>query len=151
MQGCLEAWSVTRVLAVVLKHKVMFLHSALCCIFDPFYYQKQCHKFYVNLQIERTGSTYIPQLVQIVKVVPLLRLICDLLVLYFVQWSPVLLSSTLQRLERIYDCCTGPFPYSGVYQVLELLTWDDPGLISPLFTATLYPELGWKISHFPWY
>lgn len=85
-------------LAVDLKHKVKFLHSALCCVFDPFYYQKQCHKYYVNLQIERTGPAYVPQLFQIVKVVPLLSLLCDLLVLYFVQWSPVLLSSTLQRL-----------------------------------------------------
>lgn len=64
----------------------------------------------------------ISQLYQIVRVVPLLSLLFDLLVLYFVQWCPVLLSSILQRLERTYVCFIGPFPYSGIYQIMELLT-----------------------------
>lgn len=73
----------------------------------------------------------------------------DLLVFYFVRWSPVLFSSTLQRLERIYVSCFGLFPYSGIYQVRKLLTGNDPGLLSPLFTTTLYPEFALKIFYFP--
>ena len=44
----------------------------------------------------------ISQPFQIVKVVPFLSFLFDLLVFYFVQWSPVLFSSILPRLGRIY-------------------------------------------------
>lgn len=41
------------------------------------------------------------------------------------------------------------FPYSGIYQVMKLLTKNNPGFFNPSFTTTLYPELALKISYFP--
>lgn len=90
----------------------------------------------------------ISQPFQIVKVVPFLSFLFDLLVFYFVQWSPVLFSSILPRLGRIYVHFFGLFPYSGIYQVIKLLTGNNPGFFfSPLFTITLYPKLVLNISY----
>ena len=71
-------------------------------------------------------SLCISQPFQIVKVVPFVSFLFDLLVFYFVRWSPVLFSSILQRLGRIYIHFFGLFPYSGIYQVMKLLSGNNP-------------------------
>lgn len=143
-----DLFKVTGVLVVDLGHEVKVLHSALCCILYTFF---GAGNSTVNTVLNwkfKGQNLCISQLFQIVKVVPFVSLHFDLLVFYFVRWSPVLFSSTLQRLERIYVSCFGLFPYSGIYQVRKLLTGNDPGLLSPLFTTTLYPEFALKIFIF---
>ena len=121
-----DSFKVIELLVVDLRHEVKALHSALCCILCTFSCCKQYHKYCTESKIQRTESTYISALPNCLSS-SFVSFLFDLLVFYFVRRSPVLFSSILQRLGRIYVHFFDLFPYSGIYQVMKLLTGNNPG------------------------